>query len=145
MKEPSEMTALELREAVAVEVMGRKKHSWPWLPGEQAVFPRCAYCGETCYFHEPEKQAGWCWGFNPSAYESDIAAAFDVVEKMREKGFRLSLLAWNRDDAEDVVAEFERWAEKGRSKAFGEGQHESAPRAICMAAVDAVRAAKENA
>ena len=43
-----------------------------------------------------------------------------------------------------ALAEFERWAEKGRSKAFGEGQHESAPRAICMAAVDAVRAAKEH-
>lgn len=63
------MTDLELREAVAVRVMGCQKHSWPFLPGTSAGFPQCVHCRETLYYHEPEKQAGWCYGFNPPAYD----------------------------------------------------------------------------
>lgn len=77
---------LELREQVA-KAMGHKKHSWPFLPGTSAGFPQCVHCGETLYYHEPEKQAGWCYGFNPPPFEDDIAAAWLVVEFMAERGW----------------------------------------------------------
>lgn len=133
------MIDLELREKVA-RLLGHTKHSWPFLPGTVAGFPQCVHCGETLFYHEPEKQAGWCYGYNPPPYETDVAAAWQVVEFMRDKKKR-RLRLYERERG-DWFAEFVP-IELGRAYQLG-CVASTAPLAICMAFVAAMETNHES-
>lgn len=132
MKPTSELSDIELREAVAVEVMGWQRHE---LIDATVEFPRCRWCGSTFYHGDPRD--GWCFQGEPPAYESSIEAAFEVVWKMREDEFREF----------DLGTHGRHWGATFKG-VIGEvwrkfaGYGESPARAICIAALTAVRARK---
>lgn len=64
-------------------------------------------------------------GLNPRPFSSDIAAAWEVVERMESQGYRFCI--WTHA--------VECWPADGSSPARAEGQ---APLAICLAALKAV-------
>ena len=128
MKPIEEMTGLELREAVAVEVMGyikgeRKRGEPEWLDPNMPVNRTVSslYRGMM-----PLR------GSLP-AYESSIEAAFALVEKMREKGWRMILDncggAWECEMFLDSPSD---------ARVFG--IDDTAPLAIARASLKAVRA-----
>jgi hypothetical protein len=63
-------------------------------------------------------------------YSTDIAAAWLVVEKLRQQGFRIMV---STDDELEWGAYFE-----DRRHSSGSSEHDSAPLAICRAALKAV-------
>lgn len=70
----------------------------------------------------------------PPSFSESIADAWLVVERMREKGWHLDLGASGRRDT--VNAHFSRWTS---SKLLsGDAGSDSAPEAICRAALQAV-------
>lgn len=122
MKQPSDMTDRELDAAVAVEVM-----KWPHRPPGFGG-PRPPHVAEfvdgTTMVRTPN-----CNDWRPSA---DIAAAWEVVEKMRTEGYGFILT-----DCPAYVCAFDLDSSvEWRSKA------DTAPRAICLAALAAVRGRK---
>lgn len=123
---------LELRKQVAVEVMGLRQAHWithgkyghPWIIADQPRGDLEGYQREL------------------PAYETDIAAAWQVVEKMREKyhwriqtPFETKDYHWAGLTPKGVTG----W--NGRPD-FDE-KAETAPLAICKAALAAVRASNE--
>lgn len=129
MKPIEEMTGLELREAVAVGVMGWRLTTlipgglW-WFDGKRPV----------ASVDDPDHEG-------PPAYESSIEAAFQVVEKMREKGWCIDFCGWpgqkwevqiESDEPESLDIDF-------GPLSFCTADN-SLPLAICIAALRAVRA-----
>lgn len=117
MKSPSEMSDIELREAVAVEVMGWRLDDGDWL------------------LDNPH--SGTNGGIEMPCYELDIEAAFEVVEKMRVDGFLEFDLGTHE---RHWGATFKGFIGEVWRKFAGYG--ESPARAICIAALTAVRARK---
>jgi len=79
------------------------------------------------------------------AYETDLNAAWAVVERMRVKRFQFTLQCWGRDGNEHAFAEFQRvayphWVQQDGGDAYGEATHTNAATAICQAALAAARA-----
>ncbi len=143
MKPINELSDIELREAVAVEVMGwtkldRVKMGWgegPQVWGTGDTTDEAT--GEVRGRHGgPTHQ-----GFEP---ESSIEAAFEVVGKMREKGwvfFYLSIIP--SDGVSRSKATFSRATPLGRKSPVNhDALGATPPRAICIAALTAVRARK---
>lgn len=120
---------LELREWIAVNVMGfRKAHDGAW------IMPRTVDV-------DGAETAGAQWTLPP--YELTWNDAALVVEAMRARGYRFSLLCWDNDDAEGFCVEFQRWSSPpgGASKgpdSYGEAESPTAPTAICLAARAAI-------
>lgn len=141
MKPTSELSDTELREAVAVEVMGKKVRAIANDDSKHAG--EYAYCydgGTYCrdYLGDGalvEDRASGSWEI--PYYESSIEAAFEVVEKMREDEFREF----------DLGTHGRHWGATFKG-VIGEvwrkfaGYGESPARAICIAALTAVRARK---
>lgn len=120
---PNNSTGLALREAVATKVMGLTCKHWPaWRNHAPAVFEVNA---EGMALREVP------------AYESDIAAAWLVVEKMREKGFYVRI---------HDCYELPEWVVDMSCPAWSEGSGSidvqrmcpTAPEAICRAALAAL-------
>ena len=116
MKPIEEMTGLELREAVAVEVMGWTRDEDGWDDHGRLVVD------------EP-------------LFESSIEAAFQVVDAVHNRTsgttvFTLSQLCPGSADANEFTAEFR--VPYGEQRFYGEG--DAAPLAICRAALKATRA-----
>lgn len=115
-KPPSDMTDAELNAAIAVEVMGyRLCHCDHWQQME---------CVQTdCH---PASAL--------FVYSTDIAAAInDVVEKMRKRGYAISLSM--ERDGRNIVAMM---ADTLMAHPFA-SQNRCLPRAICEASLSAVR------
>jgi hypothetical protein len=74
---------------------------------------------------------------NPPNFSTDITAAWQVVEKMRERGYRLGLRTWVRSAEGEAV-----FVDPKRERASeGNGAFDaSVPLAICIAALRAVGA-----
>lgn len=125
MKKNEEMSGVELREAVAVEVMGWRLDAGDWL------------------LDNPH--SGTNGGIEMPLYEADISAAFTVVEKMRAKGWHVSLCAAPKSGWCCTML-FEDFSNGPTVNMEGEGYWErqayadAAPLAICRAALAAVRA-----
>lgn len=68
-------------------------------------------------------------------YSKSIAAAFTIVERMREQGWRFRLDSWNELNEEVVIAQFFRGL--GGPGDFNESLPSS--RAICLAALSALK------
>jgi hypothetical protein len=130
---------LGLREFLAREVMGLKL-----LRVRKGVRLACVYDIGS------EESEQWEFADEPDvfrgmvdAYESDPAAMMLVIERMRELGFRCSILCWDKDDADAVCVEFQRWknspgqVSKG-DDAYGEAEADTLPRAVALAAREAV-------
>lgn len=101
----NEMTPLEIREAVAVEIMGEPAHLY-------------------------------------TPYESYIGCAFEVVEKMREKGCDMTLTQVRlRQGASLWGCEINPFAGPHEGAEFT-AHGATAALAICKAALEAVRATK---
>lgn len=121
MKNPSEMTSDEVNEAVAVEVMG----DYVSMDRELGPIGWCSFGGTLL-------------GDLP-AYSTDIAAAFLVVEKMREMGWWWSGYGNSlTTTVKDVCFTFERDEDTDRPTKF-KVYAPFLPRAICEAAILAVR------
>ena len=77
----------EMDSLVAEKVMGRPK-----LELQDA---RCPYCGEEMHY---TIERAWCmdckeWRYSPyKEYSSDISAAWEVVEKLFERGWYCELI-----------------------------------------------------
>lgn len=122
------MTNMELREAVAAEVM-----EWHYTNSRS-----------------PGHNRGWKkpGGKNPDeahaerlpAYESDIATAWEVVEKMRELGFRVKCKDVGNGNHEWCFEDFF----KGHCREHRWATSEYDSYAICQAALSAVRAIKDK-
>lgn len=134
-KSISELSDIELREAVAVEVMGMLRCDYG---GDAREFPKCRHCGVTLY--HGENPVRWCLGQEPDRYESSLGAAFEVVEKMHSQGY-----------ITDIASEYEmgvvvyrvNFACPERTFCWGGGTgptHTTLPLGICRAALTAVRA-----
>lgn len=147
MKPISELSDIELREAVAVEVMGKKvraianddsKHA-----GEYAYcYDGGAYCRD--YLGDGalvEDRASGSWEI--PYYESSTEAAFEVVAKMRtilnRWGGRNRLLLEQKPDGMFKAAFY---GDETNWEASAWVDAATAPRAICMAALTAIRERK---
>lgn len=115
----------ELDALVAKHVMGCKV-LWG-LSGLVGRYGTCG-CGTTGMDMYPH---GGLKGDEIVQYSTDISAAWEVVEKIEDKGFILVI----RDYGNDCEARFEKWKEKTVST-FKAGA--SAPEVICLAALKAV-------
>ena len=121
----------ELNVAVAERVMGRCFHVWG-TPNNGLLWT-CTKCGIT------EGAAGG--PLNPR-YSDEIAAAWQVVEKMREQGWWAVVRFYDPDTDENPA---HRWdAHFGRYEDVGSVVRirfaDTAPEAICLAALAAVGA-----
>jgi hypothetical protein len=140
----SELTAgRELNERVAREVMGL-------VPCDKWVRANLGSAGGPVSMNHGCEHGGKCYPADPTMIQADysghIAAAWLVVEKMREQGFHWFTLNTGRMPvAVERVAPFcnaefsDEWDTSGSS-----GDEGTAPLAICRAAlkaVDSVRAA----
>lgn len=135
---------LELREAVAVEIMGVhiRKQCGARSHLRDLVIPGGVDGIDFVQEEgEPELTVHDLIKGVP-AYESSIEAAFAVVEKMREKGFVFFYLSTVPcDDATRSKASFARATPLGRkSPAMHDAIAETRPLAIARAALQAVRA-----
>ena len=75
-------------------------------------------------------------------YSTDIAAAWNLVEEMREKGWRFEIVCFENGENR---ARFWLKEKDGRIVLAGESPNcLSAPEAICCAALNAIAAAKEE-
>lgn len=137
MKIWAEMTNRERDALVAEKVMGCKVEWREWMDDKKPE-PWCG-CDNPDWDSPKPHQHTWdgdwqympCWVKN---YSTDIAAAFEVVEKMREKGWRLYLESqqdsWmagftqEPDKTDGIVIQFEEAGE--------------APEAISLAALTAL-------
>jgi len=122
--QPAEMTDEQLNAAVAFEVMGWTNLTPPdWQGG--------------MYGHPPDGSAHWhrkALRVGPGVphYATDYAAAFEVVERMRESGWTLMLMYYRNDE------------DGNRAYFIGDDGAVSAEaisvtRSICEAALQAVR------
>lgn len=130
MKEPEKMTPIELREAVAREVMGETQRAVRVKGGTETVLtwsPNKFFSDGTCTREEIENYAP-C-----TPYDLEISAAFQVVEKLLEK-----VTVQITGGESGYAVEFSPYAGDG----WGVVQDESLARAICRAALKAVRSAK---
>lgn len=123
----------ELDELVATRLMG-----W-FLVGIARINGRDT---SSCWWHEskgdPLDPRGGASAIGFPAYTRDIAAAFDVVEEMRVRGWEFSLLR-AAPQVHRWVAAFSRTRPTmgGPSQASAHDAH-SIPRAICIAALKAI-------
>lgn len=123
------MSDAELNAAVAVEVMG-----WKYVEDSPKVVRPCHWRGE-----DGTSQAGWWMG--PHPWGTDIAHAWEVVERMQERfGKRLSFLLSHDDGYGASAWSATFWVGKAKYEAMPPA--DTAPRAICEAALAAVRAEK---
>lgn len=83
------------------------------------------------------------------AYSTKIAAAWSVVEVMRERGWTISLEDWGREDPAWLCVfdhrdygEFSNGGDDDNS--LGEHRDTTAPEAICRAALVALEAQRES-
>lgn len=135
MKSINELSDIELREAVAVEVMGWQRHE---LIDATVEFPRCRWCGSTFYHGDPRD--GWCFQGDPPAYESSIEAALQVVDACRANGVMLEVTAMGWGYLVNVqVLKQNKLEFTGTFKA---NSYAKLPLAICRAALTALRARK---
>lgn len=154
MKPINELSDIELREAVAVEVMGKKVRAIANDDSKHAG--EYAYCydgGTYCrdYLGDGalvEDRASGSWEI--PYYESSIEAAFEVVGKLEAMDehwlFKATRMIGVLRDNLDALA----WAAEFRACIGPQGHafyalgadHASLPRAICIAALTAVRARK---
>ena len=131
----ADMTDAELDVAVAREVMGwteplhvtadcekrRGGRTRYWLIGTP---PICTICN----------------GRNLPRFSTDIAAAFEVVEAMRGRGYWWEMRCPCQRGDDRHIARFEMDADVAGPYTFAAARHASLPRAICKAALEAVRA-----
>ncbi len=123
MKAPSDMTDRELDVAVAVEVMGWKRGE-PWGNGNGPWIIN----GKVDDFVS--------WNTTPR-YSTDIAAAWEVLAKFPSVEQRIECVLIWRDD-ERQAGWYCRIGEHHNAPAYAA----TAPRAICLAALAAVRGRK---
>jgi hypothetical protein len=149
----------ELDERVAIELFG-----WKWLAylsvparGTPGYPKKC----RVRSLSSPEKVADERWqrywaregvdvadatGDEPHeydgaflpAYSTDISAAFSVVERMREKDFHFELTAFDELHGKTWDADFVLWDKNGNRLRRGNYECDSAPEAICRAALAAM-------
>jgi len=143
------MEDLEIRKAVAVEVVGWKQR-WVVESYVGLHFDSGAITTHKQFYDEKEARKFFdCQDQvapyprmhteGPPAYESDIAAAWLVVEKMRADGFGFEL-DYGPTDASVCYATFTHMA----LRVFAHERLKPAPLAICKAALAAVRATKQS-
>lgn len=138
MTETTRPAGRELDALVAEKVMGCRVQHWSGYnsPGTY----RCG-CGVVCaYPHGVKDREGQLDG-DLAYYSTDIAAAWEVVEKLRERGLHLDIN--NRqacDGVDDMGGAW--WAEFASADYAVGGQAfaDTAPLAICRAALAAVGA-----
>lgn len=116
------MTDRELDAAVAEKVMG-------WSPGGIHNPP-------TFWVLKDKIQRSWedtsfGAGFRPA---TEIYAAFEVVEAMRERGYSPRIQTAEGDES---VWHVQLWSDP-EDNPYGSGLHEKLPRAICIAALSAL-------
>ena len=132
MKPIEEMTDFELREAVAREVMGlaanRAKVVMRYTPDGRARG------------YEPDPHGAYLAVGDDEClpYESDIAAAFEVVEKMHARGCDVTM-THTREAGGMWGCEFNPYSGPDEGAEYT-ACAKTAPRAICLAALQAVRA-----
>jgi hypothetical protein len=136
------MTDLELREAVARGVMGLEvgvvKYDADADQDDDYVPYKNSATGQTLrglMYHEGARVVG---NALLKRYESDISAAFEVVEKMRENGYTIHLS--NDGAPKPWECEIDDADYKNPKLQSAIGCADTAPRAICLAALQAVRA-----
>ena len=115
----------ELNVAVAERVMGRCFHVWG-TPNDGLLWT-CTKCGIT------EGAAGG--PLNPR-YSDEIAAAWQVVEKMREQGWWVEV----RSDYNATVPLTRTICAFGKGQVCEFAEADTAPEAICLAALAVVGA-----
>lgn len=126
-----ELSGLQLREAVGREVFALPDCHIPMRPnGAQWMGP--------VFDNGMSLQA-------VPAYESDIAAAWLVVERMREKGYEMMLSNGNGPTHEWDCELMPLVNSPFMSLPCVLGQADTAPLAICRAALSAVRASTKEA
>lgn len=134
------MTNDELNAAVAVEVMGYRWYRHVALTHEVVLAKPSAYFDDPNVFvpatdSRPgdERDSG-----SAPPYATDIAHAWSVVEKMRAEGYGVSI--------ESIGTDPDWWCFISTGvDAFGKsGEHANPARAICLAALSAVRAKTQD-
>lgn len=130
-----EMTARE-RDALVVEkVFGDTKPRKELGAGKwSACFEKHAWINE-----KTGEEVGFDLLWSAAKYTTDIAAAWEVVEKMREKGFQV-VVASDRLGDETVVngAGFRRFQEPIEDLMLHRGLANAFPESICLAALRAL-------
>ncbi len=141
----------ELDALVAEKRMGRCRWCWDnrsqWLkvPSPEGFEGSSHQVGDENEIDPLTKERVWyclkhnklAWTWNIPGYSTDIAAAWEVVEKLREDGW-----SFHVDDVGFNDATEGQWrvmfteATTGNKHVFADGQ--TAPHAICLAALEAV-------
>lgn len=134
----------ELDALVAEKVMGLCFHEWhvayhgyePPLTGWTAT---CGKCGAVKRDPDGDSSPPADWNEPRPSYSTEIAAAMDVWESLRNRGSirQIRLTGYNPDEWFCDMATF--LGEPGTDAITAEGR--SAPHAICLAALAAVGAA----
>ena len=117
----------ELDALVAEKVMGMEL-----LPLKEAP---CPYCGDEMRFCGERSRCTTCgeWRYSPAKeYSTDIAAAWEVVEKLKAGGFSL-IAEWDAHDEMWYVV-------FSNVSSYKAGEADAAPHAICLVALAAVGA-----
>lgn len=122
----------ELNAAVAVEVFG-------WKPANPTHYLGSPIGNMKGPWYAPPGEEQSADAFWPDGYSTDIAAAWLVVEKMREKDWELLLESPGFEQSVWVAT----WSHVGEPWAQESYRGQTAPEAICNAALSAVRAGKD--
>jgi hypothetical protein len=113
---PANLSGLALREAIATKLCG-----WSHCAG-----------------------GGWVrgseWRAELPAYELEWEPAGEVVEKMREKGYRFIACCWDKDGSNQCHVEYELRSKSPGAPIDGEANEATMPLAICRAAIAALEA-----
>lgn len=120
------MNPQELNERVAVEVMG-----WEFVTGKKVDKIRTWNEFEV-YEDHWALNGKYVFGKTLPQWDSDWNAMRLVVEKMRDRGFILSV-------QENKHGQYRVFFDKSDDVSFTGGCHESLPTAACLAALEAVK------
>jgi hypothetical protein len=114
----------EMDKLIAIEIFK--------LPEIELDDANCPYCGEEMWHGQYRARCTNCneWRYSPyKEYSSEIADAWEVVEKMQGDWWKMEFLTGIH------VAEFEKPNMKCEDQTYHEAQADTMPLAICRAAL----------